>query len=83
MPAETFTVQQIADRYGVCPETVNGWIASGELRAVNVARNRGAKKPRWRITADALRLFEELRATTAPAVPRQRKKPAADVIRFY
>jgi excisionase family DNA binding protein len=42
----TVSVKDVAERYGVTPHTVLSWIASGELRAVNVGRRAGAKKPR-------------------------------------
>jgi excisionase family DNA binding protein len=45
-----YTIQDLQRRYGVTVHTVLGWIRSGELRAVNVGRRRGARKPRWRIT---------------------------------
>lgn len=53
-----FTVQEIQRRYGVTVHTVLGWIRAGELRAVNVGRAPGKKKPRWRITEHALEQFE-------------------------
>jgi excisionase family DNA binding protein len=82
MPS-TLSVRDLCERYGVTEHTVLGWIRSGELRAVNVGRKPGAKKPRWRITQEALELFEQLR-TPAPPLPRtRRKKRPADVIEFY
>ena len=61
-----FTVQDVQRRYGVTVHTVLGWIRSGELRAVNVGRRLGAKKPRWRITQQALDAFEQLRTPIHP-----------------
>jgi excisionase family DNA binding protein len=80
--AATLTVQQVADRYSVTAHTVLGWIACGELRAINVGRTRGAKKPRWRITPAALDAFEAARSTTPPAPVAPRRKQE-EVIRFY
>jgi Helix-turn-helix domain len=78
-----YTVQDIQRRYSVTVHTVLGWIRSGELRAVNVGRRPGARKPRWRITQAALEAFE-LARTPTPAPPRaRRKKRPADVIEFY
>jgi excisionase family DNA binding protein len=78
-----YTVQDLQRRYGVTVHTVLGWIRSGELRAVNVGRKPGARKPRWRITQQALDQFEEVR-TPAPPVPRKRRrKRPVDVIEFY
>jgi excisionase family DNA binding protein len=78
----TLSVRDVAERYGVTIHTCLAWIASGELRAVNVGRKPGAKKPRWRITQAALEAFEVLRTPTPPA-PRVRRKRQAEVIEFY
>jgi excisionase family DNA binding protein len=79
----TLSVQNVADRYGVSEHTVLVWIAHGELRAINVGRHQGARKPRWRITEDALAAFEQMRATTPPLPQLRRRKRPADVIEFY
>ncbi len=77
-----FTVRDIQRRYSVTVHTVLGWIRSGELRAVNVGRSLGAKKPRWRITQQALEAFEQLRTPTPlPKAPRRKRQ--AEVIEFY
>jgi excisionase family DNA binding protein len=82
MPS-AFTVKDLTERYRVSEHTVLGWIRSGELRAVNVGRKSGAKKPRWRIPEEALSAFELSRtATTPPPRMRRRKRPAG-VIAFY
>jgi excisionase family DNA binding protein len=80
----TLSVCDICQRYSVSEGTVLGWIASGQLRAVNVGRKPGAKKPRWRITLEALEAFEQAR-TPIPPQPRtrRRKQKPADVIKFY
>jgi Helix-turn-helix domain len=80
---EMFTVQDIQERYSVTVNTVLGWIRSGELRAVNVGRHLGKKKPRWRITQQALEAFEQLRTPTPPPPKMPRRKQAAGVIEFY
>jgi transposase len=80
----TSSVRQVAERYTVGQHTVLGWIASGELTAINVARN-PAGKPRWRITSEALQAFEMLRAAQ-PATPeprRRRRRQAAGAVEFY
>ncbi len=45
----TYSVKDVAERYHVGIHTVLQWIASGELRAVNVGRKPGSKKPRCRV----------------------------------
>jgi excisionase family DNA binding protein len=82
MPS-TLCVRDICERFGVSEQTVLGWIRSGELRAVNVGRRPGAKKPRWRVTAEALAAFE-LARTPTPLPPRtRRRKRMDDIIQFY
>jgi excisionase family DNA binding protein len=77
------STKDLCDRYGVGEHTVLGWIRSGELRAVNVGRRHGAKKPRWRVTAEALAAFELARTTTPPPPRTQRRKRPGEVIQFY
>jgi len=79
----TLSVRDVCERYGVSEHTVLSWIRAGELRAVNVGRRALAKKPRWRITQEALEEFEQAR-TPAPLPPRGHpRKVPADVIKFY
>jgi excisionase family DNA binding protein len=76
----TLSIKDLTRRYGVSQHTVLGWIRAGELRAVNVGRRPGAKKPRWRITAEALAAFE-LARTPTPTPPRApRRKRPADIV---
>ncbi len=79
----TYSVKDVAERYHVGEHTVLTWIAGGELQAVNCGRKVGSKKPRWRITADALTAFELLRTPTPPAPRARRKKQDTSVIEFY
>lgn len=60
--SSTLSVRDVCERYGVAEQTVLGWIRSGELRALNCSRRPDAKKPRWRITQEALAAFELARA---------------------
>jgi excisionase family DNA binding protein len=78
-----YTVEDLTNRYGVTVHTVLTWIRSGELKAVNVGRTPGARKPRWRVSEEALAEFEAKR-TQMPPVPRsKRRKRPTDVIEFY
>jgi excisionase family DNA binding protein len=81
--SSTLSVRDVCERYGVGEHTVLGWIASGELRAINVGRRSGAKKPRWRITQEALEAFEAQRTPTPPAPRTRRRKRPPGVIEFY
>jgi excisionase family DNA binding protein len=79
----TLSVRDLCERYGVSEHTVLGWIRSGELRAVNVGRRPGAKKPRWRITQESLDAFEALRTPSPPPPRTPRRKQPAEVVEFY
>jgi excisionase family DNA binding protein len=78
----TLSVRDVCERYGVSEHTVLNWLNSGELRGFSVGRRPGAKKPRWRVTEEALAAFELLRTPTSPPRRTPRKRPT-DVIEFY
>jgi excisionase family DNA binding protein len=80
--SSTLSVRDVCERYGVTEHTVLTWLNRGELRGFNVGRRPGAKKPRWRITPEALEAFELARSVAPPPPRRRRKRPAA-VIQFY
>ncbi len=77
-----FTVHEIELRFGVSEGTVLVWVRSGELKALNVGRDSGAKRPRWRVTQGAVDAFEASRTATPPE-PRARRAKPADVVEFY
>jgi excisionase family DNA binding protein len=80
----TYSVNDVADRLGVSERTVLAWIAEKSLRAINVSRKAGAKRPTWRITERALADFEAAR-TTLPAAPptiRRRRQADPEIIEF-
>jgi excisionase family DNA binding protein len=53
MPDDTlYTVEEVAARLGVHPDTVRRWIKSGELRAINLGGRAG-----YRITEQAYKQF--------------------------
>lgn len=79
----TLTVRDVAARYSVSQHTVLQWLARGELRGLNVGRTMHGKKPRWRITEQALESFEMIRAVTPPPPKVRRRKRQPEVIEFY
>jgi excisionase family DNA binding protein len=81
--SSTLSVKDVAERYGVGLHTVLGWIERGELRAINVGRRPGGKKPRWRMTEGALAAFEGARSSQTSLARLARRKRAAEVIAFY
>lgn len=78
-----FTVEDLTNRYGVTEHTVLSWIHSGQLKAVNVGRTLAGKKPRWRVTEQALADFEALRTSTPEVTRTKRRKRSAGIIEFY
>jgi excisionase family DNA binding protein len=80
-PAAGLTVEDVARRLRVGPDKVRGWIARGELKAVNTAAQL-CGKPRWVITPDALAAFER-RRTGGPAPKPQRRRRRSALVDFY
>jgi transposase len=78
----TFGIKDICERFAVGEHTVLGWIRRGELRAIDVSRKQGGR-PKWRVTPQALDVFELARTATPPPPRTRRKRPQADVIEFY
>jgi excisionase family DNA binding protein len=74
-PSRWFTAPEVAKLFHVSDDKVRSLIASGELRAVNLA-SRAGRRPRWRISAADLATFEARRAAVpARPVPKRRRKP--------
>jgi hypothetical protein len=79
----SYSVKQIAERYGVNVTKVGQWIANGQLRGINIALRPG-RRPRWRILAADLAAFEAARSATPPPPPmRRRRRADPEVIQFF
>lgn len=83
MVDRALTIRDLCERYGVGEHTVLAWIKSGELRAINCGRRSGGKKPRWRITSEALATFELIRTYNLPPPHTKRQKQSNEIIQFY
>jgi hypothetical protein len=79
----TYDVRDLCNRFAVNEHTVLRWIHSGELRAINVGVAPGKKKPRWRVTAEALAAFEALRTPSPPPPRSKRRRRSPGVVEFY
>ena len=79
----TYTVRDIMDRYGVSQATVLHWLATGQLQSLNVGRDPGKKRARYRIPESAIEHFELSRTATPPAPKTRRRKQSSDVVKFY
>jgi excisionase family DNA binding protein len=67
------TVRELAKVLRVSPDKVRGWIARGELGAINTAAAR-CGKPRYVILPHHLAEFEGRHAAAQPAEPVRRKR---------
>jgi hypothetical protein len=81
-----YRVREAAEIADVEDETILFCISSGDLIAVNMARNPNGQRPRWRIPESELAKFL-LRRRTQAAVPEPKptRKPRRDsgVVEFY
>lgn len=80
MPAAFFTVAQVAESLGVGVDAIIGHIHAGRLRAANIGS--GTRRPRWRITAEALDAFIESRTAMPAPVKRPQRKRRVGVIEY-
>ena len=79
----TFSVKDLQARFSVSQHTILHWLATGQLKSLNVGRDPGKKRARYRVTESALAEFEQSRATAAPASrTRRRRHHVDDVIEF-
>jgi hypothetical protein len=76
-------VRDIAQRLAVTEHAVLSWIKAGELKAINVSRRPGAKRPTWRITQEALEAFEARRTPTLTLPRVSRRTRSTGVIECY
>lgn len=78
-----FTVKQAAETLGIEEENVLAAIHSGELSAVNVAKNPKGQRPRWRIAESSLgRFLLSRRNAAAPQPPKPRTTRTTAVDHF-
>jgi len=76
-----YSAQEAAELLGISDDGVVGLIHAGEIVAVNVARSKDAKKPRWRIPESDLGRFLLSRrhpASMERPAKRQRKTAATE-----
>lgn len=68
-----FTPPQVAARWGCKPDTVCRLLKSGALRGFTLSPP-GTKRPRWRVSLDAVLAYEagECTPDRSPSKPRRR-----------
>jgi hypothetical protein len=75
------TPPQLATRWGCSPESIIGLIKSGRLLAFSVSPA-SCRRPRWRVSLEAIRVYELARNGPGAAKTRRRAKNG-DVIEFF
>lgn len=82
MDATFLTPPEVAKRLRVSPETVIGWIKSGELAAINSGKQ-GCIRPRYRILEADLQSFIQRRYIVPPIKPQRMSRQDPEVIEFF
>ena len=75
-PSVYFSPPQLAKRFGVKPSKIVRFIRAGELRAIDLAAA-GSKRPRFRISPEAVAEFERRRSAAPLPRPIRRRRPTA------
>jgi excisionase family DNA binding protein len=77
------TPPQVAERLGVSPGKVVGWLLAGELRSANLA-SRTTGRPRYRVNeADLAAFLAKRSASTAPAATPRRRRRKQNIVEFF
>jgi excisionase family DNA binding protein len=76
--AAGLTVREVARRYRVGEDKVRGWIARGELAAINTAAML-CGRPRWVIQPEALVEFEQRRRGGPAPMPQRRRRRVHEI----
>ena len=79
----TYSVKQIQEHFGVSKATVLHWRSTGQLIFINVGRDPGKQRGRFRCTEQALREFEAARALAEPATRTRRRKRSLEIGHYY
>ena len=70
------TPPETAKRWGVASEKVNHLINTGQLIAVNLAKDPSGR-PRWRISLAQIEIFESKRSNSPPLPKQSRRRRKA------
>lgn len=76
------SVRDVAERLGLSEGQILALIRSGDLPASNVTK-KGARKPRWRISAADLEAFLNRRRTVPAPKPQPRRKRPERVTEYF
>lgn len=75
------TIAQAAERLGVAPGKILGWIASGELAGIDTSATRN-QRPRWRIDPNEFDRFLVARRSVPPPKPTRNRRTMANVTKY-
>jgi excisionase family DNA binding protein len=79
------TPEQVAELTGRHPSTVKQWIKDGRLAAYSLSKSATSKRPRYRITPEALAEFRKPQPV-GPVVAKKRarrQQVSGDYVRHY
>lgn len=77
-PRNGYSVADLAARWRIGPDKINGFIRRGELLAVNVATHTSAR-PQWRVMPEEVAKFEARRTSAPVPKPTRRRRRTGDV----
>lgn len=83
--APWLTIREVARLIRVSRDTVERWVRTGQLEAVDVSRTTrpGARRASWRISSRSLAAFLDQRATRPPPPPTpSRRATRREVVDF-
>ena len=69
-----YSTKQVAAYLGISRETVAALIRSGQLAAINVSLSPSSRRPRYRVTEQALEDFEAKRSVERSATQRRSQR---------
>ena len=74
--APWLTIREVAELARVSRDTVERWVHTGQLEAVDVSRaaHPGGHRAAWRISSRSLALFLQHRANRPPAPPAPKRR---------
>jgi hypothetical protein len=72
----------LARQWGIDVQKVLHWVKTGELKAINIARDRSGR-PRYAIDLADVQIFELSRQVEPPAPKVRRRRADSSVIQFF
>ena len=83
LPRTKLTVPQLARQWGLDPHKVITWIKSGELRAINGAKDSNSCRPRFLIDVADIAAFEQAREVIPACPPPRARRARRSTVKQY